>query len=82
MKISDCTRAEFFLHMGEFMLQNGLKKLSLMDLNEALEDFEFSMDSGEPFEFISLEQAGLENPLELDGVTGAQKLYYDDEGQQ
>lgn len=32
-------------------------------------------------DFLTLEQAGLENGLELDGVTGAQKLYYNDEGQ-
>ena len=32
-------------------------------------------------DFLTLEEAGLENPLELDGVTGAQKLYYNEEGQ-
>lgn len=33
-------------------------------------------------DFLTLEQAGLENPMELDGVTGAQKLYYNEEGQE
>ena len=32
-------------------------------------------------EFLTLEQAGLENGKEFDTVTSAQKLYYNDEGQ-
>lgn len=33
-------------------------------------------------EFLTLEQAGLENGKEFDTITSAQKLYYNDEGQE
>lgn len=43
-------------------------------------DLVFEMEWETHTEFETLESAGLENPMELDTVPGAQRAYYIDEG--